>query len=304
MSALLKRAFEKLLRHGGAARVGRSRLRGGRLVLAYHNVIPPGHCPGRDRSLHLPQADFAAQLDLLQKLVEVVPLSRLLSSLPGGSQAAPRVAITFDDAYAGALTAGLVELRARSLPATVFVAPAFVGQGGFWWDEVVPAGASGLTETFRRRALEEWQGKDALIRARATAEGGRVAEAPPHCRCSEEQQLHEAVAVPGLTVGSHTWSHPNLEALSEGELVEELTRPQEYLQRFGAALVPVLSYPYGRGAGAVARAAAAAGYQAAFRVDGGWLPRTGASMFTLPRLNVPAGLSLDGFALRLAGLLC
>jgi hypothetical protein len=39
-----------------------------------------------------------------------------------------------------------------------------------------------------------------------------------------------------------------------------------------------------------------------FLVDGGWLPPRPDNLFALPRLNVPAGLSADGLALRLSGL--
>ncbi len=303
MGPVLKRAVERMLRYGGAARIGHRRQAGRSLILAYHNILPTGEAAGGDRSLHLPQSDFAGQLDLLQQLAEVVPLADLLfAPAPGGKR--PLVAITFDDAYTGALTAGLAELRARSLPATVFVTPAFVGQGGFWWDEVVPPGANGLTDALRLRALEEWQGKDAVIRKQLTQAGGRVVEGAPACRCTDEAGLRMALEFPGLTLGAHTWSHPNLSTLPDAELGPELARPREWLSRFGERVLPVLTYPYGRAGARVEREAEAAGYRAALRVDGGWLPPTRGSLFALPRLNIPAGLTADGFALRLGGLFC
>jgi peptidoglycan/xylan/chitin deacetylase (PgdA/CDA1 family) len=303
MGPVLKRAAERLLRYGGAAQIGYLRQAGRSLVLAYHNILPAGQAAGRDRSLHLPQSDFASQLDLLQQRAEVVPLANLLfAPAPGGKR--PLVAITFDDAYRGALTAGLAELRARSLPATVFVAPAFVGQGGFWWDEMVPPGTGGLTDAFRQHALEEWQGKDAVIREQLARDGGRVEEAAPACRCIDEAGLRMALEFPGLSLGAHTWSHPNLNVLPDAELLPELARPREWLSRFGKRVLPVLTYPYGLADARVEREAEAAGYRAALRVDGGWLPASAGSRFALPRLNIPAGLTVDGFALRLGGLFC
>ncbi len=54
----------------------------------------------------------------------------------------------------------------------------------------------------------------------------------------------------------------------------------------------------------MASAAAAAGYAAALRVDGGWIPDPrAADRLDLPRLNVPAGVSRRGFELRTAGML-
>src|SRR5579862_5104874 len=102
------------------------------LVLAYHNVLPDTAEPTGDRSLHLPRARFAEQLDVLADWCDVVPLATVLGRAPATGR--PRVAITFDDGYRGALTVGAAELRARSLPATMFISPGLVGGDGFWWD--------------------------------------------------------------------------------------------------------------------------------------------------------------------------
>ena len=66
-----------------------------------------------------------------------------------------------------------------------------------------------------------------------------------------------------------------------------------------------LSYPYGLTSPTAAQAVERAGYVGAFLVEGGWLPRQQRFYhpFALPRLNVPAGLSVEGFQLRLSGLL-
>jgi hypothetical protein len=50
-------------------------------------------------------------------------------------------------------------------------------------------------------------------------------------------------------------------------------------------------------------AAARAGYEGALAIDGGWLPAVPPDRYALPRVNVPPGLSLNGFVLRGAGLL-
>jgi hypothetical protein len=62
----------------------------------------------------------------------------------------------------------------------------------------------------------------------------------------------------------------------------------------------MLAYPYGISSPEVERAAKAVGYMAAFRVHGGWMKRAD-TRWSLPRFNVPAGLSRAGFRLRLAG---
>jgi peptidoglycan/xylan/chitin deacetylase (PgdA/CDA1 family) len=200
------------------------------------------------------------------------------------------------------VTLGVSELVARGLPATIFVTPAFLGGCPFWWDAL--AGPSGLADDVRVRALEELRGEDAMIRAWATSSGHPLTEPPSDCRGASEDDLRRAAAVPGITLGCHTWSHPNLARLDETRLTEELERPFAWLRERFERVIPWLSYPYGRWSDSVASAARRAGYQAALRVDGGWYRGGQGDLYSLPRLNVPAGISGDGFSLRLGGLFC
>jgi peptidoglycan/xylan/chitin deacetylase (PgdA/CDA1 family) len=301
-----KRAVERVLLLSGIPRISRWRRRGDVLVLAYHNIVPRGESGVGDRSLHLPQEMFAEQLDLLRSEFDVLPLDVALS--PRASAARERsnrasVVITFDDAYRGAVTAGVTELARRGMPATIFVPPAFLNGGVFWWDALTPEGAEGLPAAERDRALGEMAGQSERILACAPRARAAVASLPDHARGATEEELRRAAATPGITLGSHTWSHPNLTALAPDELARELTRPLEWLRERFDAVVPYLSFPYGLSSPAVERAAEAAGYRGALRVDGGWLPREHTNRYALPRLNVPAGLSPTGFRLRCTGIL-
>lgn len=294
----VKAAVERGLLLSGLPRMTRWRRRGDVLVLAYHDVVPRGAERVGDRSLHLAQDAFAAQLDLLRATHDVIPLARALER-GALRRSRPSVVITFDDAYRGAVVAGVSELAARGLPATIFVPPAYVGDGIFWWDALTPAGAAAIPDADRERALAEQAGKGEVILAGAATR----TELPPHARCATEAELRRAAAVPGITLASHSWSHPNLAALDAAELETELVRPLAWLRERFDGVLPVISYPYGRASERVERAAAAAGYEAALRIDGGWLPRRPANRYALPRLDVPSGVSASGFRLRCAGLL-
>jgi peptidoglycan/xylan/chitin deacetylase (PgdA/CDA1 family) len=297
----LKTLVEAALCGGGFARIARTRRRGATLILAYHNIVPDGEPVAGDASLHLPQSVFARQLDALMRTHQIVPLRDVLLEVTGSVRESvqtgrPRAVLTFDDATQGALTAGVAELSRRQLPATVFVAPGFVGGQSFWWDAV-----SGLDEGLRRHCLIELQGRDAAIRQWASGHGVSLREVPAHQTCGTEDQLHDAVAQ-GIELGCHTWDHPNLAALSAPELEVELVRPLAWLRERFASALPVIAYPYGLSTPAVAAAARGAGYEAALRVDGGWL--TGdreVDPFFIPRQNVPAGLSDRGFKLLSSG---
>jgi peptidoglycan/xylan/chitin deacetylase (PgdA/CDA1 family) len=218
------------------------------------------------------------------------------------SYARPRAAITFDDAYAGALTAGIAELRSRSLPATVFVTPAFLGGKSFWWD-VFADPNMGLDASLRERALSEANGLSARVNTIAQLNGLRMHEMPAHACGASLDQLHAALGYQQISLAAHTLNHPNLVSLTDAELGDELASPLEWLRQFGDRALPMVSYPYGLADNRVQAAARKAGYTAGFMIDGGWTTAAPHDPFAIPRLNIPAGVSRNGFILRAAGLL-
>lgn len=296
----LKHGIERaLLASGVAALAGRAR-RDGALILAYHNIVPTGERAVGDLSLHLAETAFAAQLDALVRSHDVVPLDDLLAGR-APRRGRPLAAITFDDAYRGAVTAGLAQVRRRGLPATVFVAPGFVGSDGFWWDQLSRDGGAVTTED-REAALTACRGDHEEVLRWAATRGYDVTPLPDHARVATERELVEAARHPGVTLASHSWSHVNLARSDPALLVPELERTLAWL-RARCAPSPAIAYPYGIAGAAVERAAAEAGHTAGLYVSGGWM-NGAARPFGVPRLNIPAGLSLDGFRLRLAGLFC
>jgi peptidoglycan/xylan/chitin deacetylase (PgdA/CDA1 family) len=291
---------ERSLVHCGAIAVARRRVSGRALILAYHNIIPDGLEACGDRSLHLPRSRFARQLDLLEHGHEVVPLDRILE--PSGN-GLPRVAITFDDAYQGALEHGIAELERRGMPATIFVSPQLLGQPSFWWDAVAGLDGSGLAARVRDYALDALRGDDGEVRKWALGRRGHDTGLPPEIGPATEDHLREAASRAGITLGAHGWSHRNLTRLHPAELEVELVRPLTWLRKSFATAVPWLAYPYGIHSAAVVEAARERGYIGAVGVRGGWIPRQPNDPLVLPRLNLPAGLSPEGFLLRISGVL-
>ena len=297
----LKSTFEQGALWSGIPGAMRHRHRGDVLVLAYHNIVPDGAPSAGDLSLHLPQRRFAEQLDALVRTHDIIPLASALAGYAGDR---PAAVITFDDAYEGAVTAGIAELEARKLPATIFVAPSYLNGGDFWWDALTEPGAGALSPALRSWALDDCAGRDTDIRARAPREhGAHLSRVPAHARGAHEHDLLSAASTPGITLGSHTWSHPNLSRLDGDLLSRELALPLAWLRERFSNVLAAISYPYGLASTQVERAAARAGYTAGLRIEGGWMSRNGANAnaFALPRLDVPSGLSAAGFELRAAG---
>jgi peptidoglycan/xylan/chitin deacetylase (PgdA/CDA1 family) len=155
---------------------------------------------------------------------------------------------------------------------------------------------------FRQRALTECAGRDDAVRELAAKIGLGEQDMPAYARCASEAEIREAVTSGGFSVGSHSWSHPNLAALAPAEVDNEIRRPLAWLRERFDSVVPLLAYPYGQLSDVVAEAAARAEYAGALLMNGGWLRRNDSDPMRVPRVDVPAGLSTAGFALRASGL--
>ncbi len=286
--------------------------RGGRLVLAYHNVVADAQPCGGDASLHLPVAAFAEQVGMLRQEAEVVSLATLLAAPTGGRDRL--VAVTFDDAYASALTVGLPCCAAHDVPSTVFVAPGLLGTIPAW-DRHAATGHWAAAD--RAHFLWQHRGIDAALPAPPWT--AAPAEPPPvplslpvplpdlleRCRLATADALLAAAAAGRgrVALGNHSWRHANLGALDSATVQQEVRATAAWLAAHAATVaVPVLAYPYGIPPRDPEAALADAGVTQAVCVAGGWITSHDArAPWRLPRWNVPAGISPHGFRLRLRG---
>lgn len=293
----LKAFFESVSSIGAERAVAKHGARGSTLILSYHNVIPEHSRAGGDASLHLGLDQFRRQLDVLARCTRMVSIEEALRRCADTQSRddRPLVAISFDDAYDSAVSVALPELAARSVPATVFVAPALLGATSTWWDAYL---GHALRESDERRtfALESLSGDTSRITEYAIANGWTAGAG---AAIASEAALTDAAALPGVTFGAHSMTHPNLARLTPDHLAWELAASHDWLRARFDVFRPWLAYPYGLTTPDVERAAMEAGYSAAFLVDGAWATGQG-SPFARPRLNVASGVSDRGFLLRLA----
>jgi peptidoglycan/xylan/chitin deacetylase (PgdA/CDA1 family) len=274
-----------LARHFGSSRVA---------VLAYHNVVPDAEADRGDASLHLPLSSFEEQIHWLAHTHDVVDLATALT-LPSGTR--PRAVITFDDAYRGAVTLALPMLRTLGLPAVVFVAPGLLGMESTWWDEMAEAGL--LTPANRTAALVDLAGRADAVRGRFLSKVS-APTLPASYGIATLGEL-QAQLGEGITVGSHAWDHEHLPTLPDGELEAVLRRSVGWVEGLGPDSVPWLALPYGAGDDRVYRCAIASGHDGVLLIRGGLWSRS-ATGTTVPRVNVPAGVSRAGLELRASGL--
>ncbi len=171
------------------------------------------------------------------------------------------VHVTFDDAFASVENALPILERLR-IPATIFVCSGCAGDGG----------------TFRVREL------------------AREAETSPGELGTMSWDELRDLAGRGVEIGAHTVTHPHLPQLTEAEVERELRESKERIEAEIGRPCPHLAYPYGEHTAEVRRAAAAAGFEAAFSQDP--RPASWADRFSLPRVAVWRGEGLRTIAFK------
>ena len=154
--------------------------------------------------------------------------------------------LTFDDGFMGVYEHAAPVLQALNWPATVFLVSRLIGKRDEWTQIQNPSGA-----TFPLLAKE-------------------------HIR-----EMRQSV----FEFHSHTRLHPDLTALSEHELTEELAGSRQDLEDLLGEKVRYLAYPYGRLNEHVLDATRAAGYEAAFSTQSGF-NRHDVDPFQIRRLDI------------------
>jgi peptidoglycan/xylan/chitin deacetylase (PgdA/CDA1 family) len=103
-------------------------------ILMYHRVA---NLPVDPWGLAVHPARFAAHLAVLRASHRPLGMSEFVDRAKRGTLPSNAVAITFDDGYADTLRQARPRLAAAGIPATLFLATAFVGQRvEYWWDEL------------------------------------------------------------------------------------------------------------------------------------------------------------------------
>jgi peptidoglycan/xylan/chitin deacetylase (PgdA/CDA1 family) len=270
------------------------------LILMYHRVAAPAVDPW---ALSVSPDRFAAQLEVLRTSRTVLALPDFVARARRGALPADAVAITFDDGYADTRHAALPRLAAAGLPATVFVATAFVGQPvEYWWDELArallgPESAAWRASdpprtdrearyyaTWRRlRELAASERDDEMARLR---EAERLAAAAPADLPMSEADLAALVRDGLVDVGGHTVTHPVLPALAPAARRREILEGKRACERLTDRPAVGFAYPYGANDADSRAAAAECGFAWACTTEARPVSADGVDPFALPRIAV------------------
>ena len=294
----MKQSLFSILNSLGLDRLSRSLNRRRPVVLTFHGVTreaPGGFCNYQGKHLHLPI--FTRLMEHLAEHYDAVPLARIVDGLAGYSKLPERAAaVTFDDGYRNVLTEAAPVLKRLGIPATIFVVTDFVMQKRMLWtDRLISALAlTGLdkisldleSRTLQFSLQDDDQKKSAdaavrKIRKSLSSEAGRdyidkvigqlgvsesdLAGAWTGHRPLEPEELRE-LPDHGITVGSHTCSHPSLARCSIEAMKYELEDSKQIIEATTGVVCDEFAYPNGSPAdfsGTTRRQVQAAGYRSA-----------------------------------------
>lgn len=259
----------------------RGRFLGGGVILGYHRVA---HDPEDPHLLCVRPSHFQEHLEVISRHFQVVSLEELVrnsgatvgretsldgsdahGSAPHGSGPDRRpsagstskspqlgngrrlLALTFDDGYTDVLNAALPCIEDRAMPVTVFVVAGAVGMDRFHWD----SGRGGL-------------------------------EGRPLSR----EELGRLASRPGVEIGAHTLSHPDLTTLSPPEARLQIAEGRDRLEALLHRPVLSFSYPHGGVNRPVQRAVSKSRFQLACASRPGLVTRS-SDPLRLPRFWPP-----------------
>lgn len=262
-------------------------------IFCFHNVVAATGAAFGEPSLHVPADAFADYVEWIGATYEVVPLRELLEKADRGHPVSGVAAITFDDGYAGVVTHALPVLRRHGMPATIFVvADAADRPQAFWWDVLASEGA--LSAAARAHHLRAQRGD-----ASAILGAGRPPVTPPADYLPAPWSVLEA-ASGEAAIEAHTVTHRNLSALDATDVRAELVRSRDAIAMRVGEVPRLISYPYGAYDARVLSAAREERFAGGLTMDEG-LAMGGRDPFAIPRVNVPAGITLDALEWRASG---
>ncbi len=241
------------------------------VVLNYHRIRrddAPRETTFEDGVFGPSASEFDSHMAWLAANTELVSEAEVIEKLSRGrSFASPSCLVTFDDGYVDNYETALPILRGHKIPATFFIPTGLIDSRrlGFW--DIIAY----LVKRSRKTSIVLDQEQIALSnRKEAIRRLVRKLKWPRGETCSFTiDEISEACEVPlpslqlqgrelmtwdqirevsrnGITIGSHTHTHPVLSTLSREAKVTEMRTSKHILEREIGAPVHSIAYPFGQ----------------------------------------------------------
>jgi peptidoglycan/xylan/chitin deacetylase (PgdA/CDA1 family) len=270
----------------------RARLGGQIIVLTLHRVLDDSEFERSSslRGIRVRARTFERFADWVSRHFEVVESD---DAPAGEASTRVRMVLTFDDGWVDTYTRAHPILARHGLPFTVFVCSGLAGQAGPFWPErvcrLLRAGGrqneeqEQIIEKLKRLPEDHRRGLLDKLEATSTA----VEEVDELDRLMTWDQVRWLQGS-GVTIGSHTITHPILTGISARNAFDELAGSRRQIERALDTRCRAVAYPNGNVTPEIRDTAADAGYAYGFIAKAGyWNART--DPLRIPRVNVWEG---------------
>lgn len=290
------------------------------VILCYHRVVPmrhPDDFPFDSSLVSATPAEFTWQMRYLRRHLNPIDAATLSGVIAGSRELPPRaVLVTFDDGYDDCVKYVLPTLRAEGVPGCVFVATGLIGATEtYWFDQLALAlqrsdatrldlpeigVRADLGRNVARRREIYGEVVELLKKLPDAARITAIASVKRQCpvrvdaataQLSRPMDAREiaAAARAGLSIQSHTVTHPVLRNVDTARLHAELAESRDTIASLTGETPDMLAYPNGTWSDFGEREIAAArtcGYRAAMTYESGFQMRGAIDPFRLLRLPV------------------
>lgn len=279
-------------------------------VLTYHRVANLHADPSLSlRSISAVPESFALQMRHLRQHYAPVSMQDLLSAIVEQKPLPPRaVLITFDDAYHDFVDWAWPTLKSLGLPATLFVPTAYPDhpERSFWQDRLHWA-FSRTTNTeiclngtgvLSLRSPEERSRSLRVLLTELKSLPHPLAQAIVERACQDLGEIRpplksvltwnelRQLASEGLTLGSHSQTHPVLTRVGLEDVRQEVVGARRDLEREIGRVPPIFCYPTGAHDQAVVSVLAEEGIRLAFTTLDGHNDPSRTDRLRLRRTNI------------------
>lgn len=250
------------------------------LLRSFYSIVSPGNTKGKlqififHRVLDKPDPlmpgepdviQFERIVDMLSKVYNVISLPEAVERLKQKTLPSRAACITFDDGYKDNFSNAYPILKKYGLPATIFVATDYLGDG-MMWNDIIIESIRGYNDYLTVNELDihdvdcqtDNQKKDLIKLIIGKIKYKKYAE-----RIKFVEQLEQSLGyqrkmfmmsnedvknISGdlITIGAHTKTHPILTTTTESEAKIEIGESKEYLEGLLNKKIDSFAYPNGQ----------------------------------------------------------
>lgn len=287
------------------------------VVLMYHRVLPSlsGEPSFIQPGMYVTNSTFRRHAVFMKEQFDILPLSALITRFTAGESIDGCCAITFDDGWLDNYTHAFPILQEFQLPATIFLASAFIGTNRVFWPEELSfylRQPEVKKETSRIKILKEFMREiaaidneeafldNAVMRLKSWSPGkrGEVLDClrlackrrfPERLLMNwdEVREMHNSGLV---NFGSHTVNHVILDQVTMETAQEEIVQSRRKIESQLGAPVDFFAYPNGNFNPALQHLMKRSRFKGAVTTQKAWVSHD-TEMFAIPRVGMHEDVS-------------